>query len=150
MTRARRIALAVLLATCAGVIGTTSYAAHRVATAGSLTVEVHEKGPDGAKVFVWVPAIVIEIAAPFVGLAVPNGALDEIEPYLPLVRAVSDEFMSLPDVVFVEVTSRDEQIRIEKSGHRLRILVDNRHESLRLDLPLRSIAMIARSLDRAA
>lgn len=147
MSRRARIALFLVLLLIGGVVATTAFAAHRAATAGTLLVQVNDSTPGGSDVHVMVPAIAIDMVAPFVHLALPAEARREMRPWMPLAAAMAENINSLPDAVFVSVEGPEEQVRIAKVNSQLEIRVVSNGESVLVRVPLRSVAFLLHRLE---
>ena len=57
-----------------------------------------------------------------------------------------DRIEASPDFVMVEVVSDREQIRVEKNGRNLRILVDGKDVDVDISVPLRTVDRLLRKL----
>ncbi len=110
---------------------------------GTVTVSVDEKKPNGQHVYVPVPAVVIPLGmrlAPSEDLA---DAAAEVRPWLPAIKAASEELVRCPDTTLVEVTSPEEKVRIAKSGNSIIIHVDSPEENVHVSVPLETAHMVA-------
>ncbi len=103
---------------------------------GTVTVAVDEKRPEGHHLYVPVPAIVIPLG---VRLAPPGDLADaavEVRPWLPAIKAASEELARCPDTTLVEVTDSEEKVRIAKRGDSIVVDVDGQEESVHVSVPL--------------
>ena len=137
MSRANKIAAVLVGVALVLVLGTGILVAGTAATSvagGLMTVSVQESGPDGASLYVPVPAGLIHaalaVAPAVVRLSGHHGLENEIDhlreeldEMLPALEVVLDAIPDLPDAVLVEVEDGDEYVRISKEGDALRVLV---------------------------
>jgi hypothetical protein len=138
-----------VLGACLIAIGVMGFAAYR---AGSIEIEVHERGPDGTNIAFSVPSVVVESVihcAPRQMLDEMAFELDaELGDWRPFVAMFEKELRRLPDCVLVRVASDDEHVRIEKRGGRLVIEVESDDEHVRVAVPIRMIGTVANKVVR--
>jgi hypothetical protein len=115
---------------------------YRVFHAGTAIVSVHEKKPNGTRLWLPVPVGLVDTALQFV----PRSDLPRLDPeaqrWLPVAHAVVAEMERAPDAVFVEVVSPDEHVVIAKRNGRLVVEVESRHEDVRISLPAGAVAAL--------
>ncbi len=144
MTRGTRLLLAiviggVLLATAA--VGATAAAVYR---AGTIAVEIRED--DGNLIRVSLPAGLLRAAIALTPSSILEEACDELEPLLPALNAGWREFSEAPDFVLFELSSAEENVRVEKIDSRLMILVDAPRVTLQVTVPLDTVGWLLRKL----
>jgi len=115
---------------------------------GAVRVDVREKSRDREHIHLVVPAVVLPVAVRMI----PRDKLDEarrkIRPWLPTIKAASEELARCPDGPLVEVDSSREHVRIHKLGGSLYIAVDSDEETVRVSFPLEAAANTVSQLAR--
>ena len=115
---------------------------------GAVRVDVREKTRDGDHIHLIVPAAV----GPVVGWLIPRNKLGDarhqIRPWLPTIKAASEELARCPDGPLVEVDSHREHVRIYKQGRSLFIYVDSEEETVHVSFPLEAAASTVSQLAR--
>ncbi len=144
MTRGTRLLLAiviggVLLATAA--VGATAAAVYR---AGTIAVEIREE--DGNQIRVNLPAGLLRAAIALTPSSILEEASDELAPLLPALYAGWREFSEAPDFVLFELSSPEENVRVEKIDSRLMILVDAPRVTLQVTVPIDTVGWLLRKL----
>ena len=140
MSRTTKLVLAVLLGGLLLFAATLGLAATAVYRAGSIAVEVHET--DGGRIDVNLPAGLVRLAIALAPRSIVEEATRELAPLLPAIGAAWDEFADAPDFVVAEVTSGDEQIRVEKIDGRLQVRVDSPETRIRVSIPLHAVGAL--------
>jgi hypothetical protein len=129
-----------------GVLGAVLLLGLVVYSEGAVTVYVHEK-PQGTRIWVPVPALLVEAGVSFV----PNDQLREasrqIRPWLPAIQAASAELERCPDATLVEVKDSREHVLISKQGDTLRIDVEDETDTVHIALPVHVVNSLARQLE---
>ena len=69
---------------------------------------------------------------------------------LSVLQGLCTDLAGRPDFVLVEVENASERVRVEKKDGALHVSVDSGDESVRIEIPLASIAKVARWLERSA
>lgn len=119
-----------------------------VAATGVVTVKVHEPGPDGTRLWIPVPALLLDLALFAAPMVIPDEALAdarrEIAPYREGLRELADELESCPSGVLVDVRTRDERVRITKTFRSFRVEVESDDADVRVAVPAR---LAGRALD---
>ncbi|MEO1366031.1 MAG: hypothetical protein AAFX50_02555, partial [Acidobacteriota bacterium] len=71
-----------------------------VAATGTVSVRVHDSGPDGVNLFIPVPAVLLDAAVFFAPAVIPEADLDaarmEAAPYLPMLRRLANDLTDIP------------------------------------------------------
>ena len=132
----------ILLVTPIFVLGAT------VAATGTVTVSVRESGPNGANLFIPVPALLFDVAVATLPMLIPEHERGEarraIAPYRPTLEAIADELEDCPPGVLVEIQQDGEEIRIRKTRRSYQIEVDGDDADVRIGVPAR---LLGRALD---
>jgi len=152
MSRRRKLLLGIVLLVVVLVVGTVGLGAATAVGRGVIHVQVDSGGLDGDHFGLAVPAVLIDLAllvAP-VHLVADEIPIDEIRPYLPLMRELSHQIEILPDAVFVEVTGPGERVRIEKRNGRFVIDVTDSGDTVHVSVPVSSVTRLMRTVQRLA
>jgi hypothetical protein len=121
-----------------GILGTAFVAGAALSSEGFIAVRVHEKGPDGKNINLFVPAAAVPVALRFVPREHRAEASENVRPYLPIIDAAIPALEQSPDGVFVEVVDNDEHVLISKRGGSLVIDVNDREDMVHVSVPLRA------------
>lgn len=116
---------------------------------GLVQVKVIEKEPQGHHINVIAPAILAPIAMHFAPSHDLAHAAQQIQPYMPAIRAALDSLRDSDDVVFVEVKERDEHVLVSKSGGSIVVDVDDAGETVHVSTPIRAISSTVEQLAAA-
>lgn len=112
-----------------------------VAATGTVQVSVKEKGPDGANLWIPVPAIFFDAALFAAPRLIPPEALADARadaaPYLPALRQLADAIDDLPNATLVEVESPTEHVKISKRFGTFYIEVHDQESDVRVQVPAR-------------
>ncbi len=119
-----------------------------VAATGTVTVSVHEQGPDGVSLYIPVPALLIDLAVFAAPRLMPEEALAEmraeIAPFRDGLEALAQELENCPEGVLVEVQTPTEHVRIAKTWRSFEVEVDSDDADVRVSVPAR---LASRMLD---
>ncbi len=113
---------------------------------GAVTVYVREKQPQGARIWLPVPALLVEVGMRFAPPAKLREASTQIRPWLPAIEAASNELARCPDATLVEVKNATEHVLIAKQGDILRIEVDDDNDTVHVSVPVEFVNSLARDL----
>jgi hypothetical protein len=116
---------------------------------GLVQVKVIEKEPQGHHINVIAPAILAPIAVHFAPQRDLAHAAQEIEPYMPAIRAALDGLRDADDIVFVEVKDHNEHVKVSKSGGSIVVDVDDEGETVHVSTPIRAISSTIEQLAAA-
>ena len=112
-----------------------------VAATGTVTVSVHERGEDGLRLYIPVPALVFDLAVFAAARLMPEEVLAEaraqIAPFRQGLEAVAEELENCPNGVLVEVDTPTEHVRVAKSWRSFEIEVDSDDAEVRVSVPAR-------------
>jgi hypothetical protein len=132
----------------AGALGVLTLGTVVVCNEGAVRMDVQEKARDGHHIHLIVPAA----AGPVAAWLIPRNKLGEarhqIRPWLPTIKAASQELARCPDGPLVEVDSHREHVRIYKQGGSLFIYVDSEDETVHVSFPLEAAADTVSQLAR--
>jgi hypothetical protein len=115
---------------------------------GAVRVDVREKTSKAEHTRVLVPAALIPVVARLVPRDKLKDAHCQLRPWLPTIKAASEELARCPDGPLVEVDSNREHVRIYKQGASLFIYVDSDEETVRVFFPLEAAAETVSQLAR--
>ena len=117
---------------------------------GAVTVYVREKQPQGTRIWLPVPALLVEVGMRFAPTDKLREASVEIRPWLPAIEAASKELARCPDATLVEVRNATEHVLISKQGDTLRIDVDDDNDTVHVSVPVEFVNSLARDLAAAS
>lgn len=118
--------------------------------AGTLVIDVRERGADGTNISLEVPGILIPAVIHFV----PDQAFqfceetEELRYAMPIILAAVDELQRIEDGILVTVESGDEFVQIEKINYSIVITVETDEESVHISVPLSGIKAVCKKMDR--
>jgi hypothetical protein len=113
---------------------------------GLVHVKVIEKQPQGLHINVIAPAMLAPIAVHFVPSRDLAQATQQIQPYMPTIRAALDGLRNSEDVVFVDVKEPGEHVHVSKSGGSIIVDVDDDGETVHVSTPIRAISSTVEQL----
>ena len=134
----RRILLVVV-----GVVLLTGLVAY---SEGAVMVYVHEKKPEGHRIWVPVPALLVDLGVRFVPEERLQDALRDLRPWLPAIEAASHELRRCPDGLLVELKDRTDHVMVSKGGEMLRVDVDSETDTVHVSVPISLIESVAARL----
>jgi len=129
-----------------GALGIAVLTGAVVYNTGAIRVDVREKSPNGEHVRLWVPALVLPIGVHVVPKEKLREASEKVRPWLPTIKAATEELSRCPDTTLVQVDNRHEHVRIAKLGDALVIDVDDPGETVHVSLPIKMIGYTASQL----
>lgn len=88
---------------------------------GVVSMDVDEKGPDGAHVHVWVPATAVSAALRLVPSKDLRKPAEQMRPYLPVAHKLAHELEKYPNAELVDVRDGDDHVRIATVSGKLQI-----------------------------
>lgn len=113
-------------------------------------VRITVEEPSGADVKVAVPAFVVGLAL----WAVPDAALaeglDEVRPWLEIARDAARTLEKAGNVTLVRIVGQGERVTIGTEDGVLVVDIVDGGETVRIEMPLRTVDRIVRRLERAA
>ena len=117
---------------------------------GAVTVYVREKQPQGTRIWLPVPALLVELGMMFAPPAKLREASTQIRPWLPAIEAASHELARCPDATLVEVKNATEHVLISKQADILWIDVDDDNDTVHVSVPIGFVSALARDLATAS
>lgn len=119
--------------------------------AGTLIVEVFEKGPGGDAVSIEIPGIVIPLAVNMMPEVVIRECSDneDLQQVFPILSAIADELKKMPDAEIVSVQQGNEFVVIEKRGSNLIIDVDNDSETVHVSIPISAVSAFCKKMEKS-
>jgi hypothetical protein len=136
------------MAVLGGALGMLVVGGVLVYNEGAVRVDVREKTRDREHIHLLVPAVVLPVAVRLVPRDKLKDARHQIRPWLPAIKAASEELAHCPDGPLVEVDSKREHVRIHKLGSSLFVAVDSEEETVLLSFPLEAAAETVSQLAR--
>ena len=119
-----------------------------IAATGTVTVQVHERGPDGVRLYIPVPALLADVAVALAPLVIPADELAEmrreIAPYREGLEALAAELEDMPSGVLADITSGGEHVRVTKTWRSFEIDVESDDAEIHIAVPAR---LLSRALD---
>lgn len=119
-------------------------------SSGVLRVYVLEKKPGGDRINLFVPAVLVPVALKLMPAEDRRRTASELGPYLPALKAATEELARCPDAILVEVEGPTEHVSIRKLGRSLVIDVDSSDEIVHVSFPLKMVTSILREFEDAA
>jgi hypothetical protein len=116
---------------------------------GLVQVRVIEKEPRGHHINVIAPAMLAPIALHLAPRRCLAQATQEIQPYMPVIRAELDALRDSEDMVLVEVKQPGEHVEVTKSGGSIVVDVDDEDKAVHVSAPIRAISSTIEQLASA-
>lgn len=128
-------------------VGMLAAAGALAAGTGLVRIYVLEKKPGGDHVNLIIPAPLIPLGMKLLPAKERQRAAAQLEPWLPAIKAATQELARCPDVELVKVEGADERVSIRKLGGALVIDVDSPQESVHLSFPLKLVLAVAEEFE---
>ena len=142
-----RLFVALVLSLVVGGVSTVAALAAVVYTAGTVEVEVFEKGGD--HVSISVPSTMVTAAVKLVPDRLFAEAAEEVGAYWPACRAACRELARAPDGVYVSVTGPDLEVSVSKKDGRLRVDVEDDGDRVHVSVPIKAVLAVVERLEPA-
>ena len=113
-------------------------------------MRVDEEHTGGRHVHVWVPAAIVPMALQVVPKRHIQHVVEQAEPYLPTLRALTKELKKYPEAELVNVSDSGEHVNIRTHGGKLLIDVDESGEQVHVACPLAMLDDVSRALQSDA
>jgi hypothetical protein len=113
---------------------------------GLVHVRVIEKRPQGLHINVIAPAMLAPIAVHFTPQRDLAQAAQQIQPYMPIIRAALQGLRDSEDIVFVEVKEPGEHVHVSKSGGSIVVDVDDASATVHVSTPIRAVSSTVEQL----
>lgn len=133
-----------------GLAGTAVACLGLLCSEGMIQVHVVQKRPEGHRIHVIAPALLVPIGIHFAPRDGINEASAEIRPWLPAIRAALAQLRECDDVALVEVKQPGQHVRVAKAGGSFAVDVDNEDESVHVSAPIRAMSGAVEELAAAA
>lgn len=150
MKTAIKVLLVLTLACGILILGSGIVLAASVVHSGMVTVKIDESGPDGTRLYVPVPAILVHAGMTVLPALVEEDVWEEVRTDLgewaPVAAEVLRAVEDAPDAVLVEIENAQESVRIEKDGRTLEIRVRDGKDSFEISLPASLLGRVAREI----
>jgi hypothetical protein len=117
---------------------------------GMIQVNVVQKRAEGHHIRVMAPALLLPIGMHFAPKDGISEASEEIQPWLPTIRAALSQLRECDDFVFVEVKEPGQQVRVAKSGGSMVVDVNDEEQSVHVSAPIRAMSSAVEELAAAA
>jgi hypothetical protein len=113
-------------------------------------LQVDEDHVGGRHVHVWVPAAVVPIAMHVVPKRHIEHAAEQMQPFLPTIRALTKGLKKYPEVELVDVSSPGEHVNIRTHNGKLLIDVYQEDEQVHVACPLAMLEHVSHELEYQA
>ncbi len=144
MTRGTRLLLAIVIGSVLLVMAAVGATATAVYGAGTIAVEIRED--DGNRIRVSLPAGLLRAAIALTPSSILEEACDELQPLLPALNAGWRELSEAPNFVLFELSSAEQDVRVEKVDSRLMIFVDGPELTVQVSVPIDTVGALLRKL----
>lgn len=132
-----------------GMAGTALAGAGLLCSEGLVQVNVRETQPESHHVYVVAPAMLMPIAMRLVPKNDLTDASQQIQPYMPVIRAAMDGLRDIDDVTLVEVKDLKENVRVDKRGGNVVVDVKDENDTVHVSVPIRAISSTLEQLSAA-
>ena len=122
-----------------GTIGAMIAGTGLLCSEGFVDVDVIQHRDSPPHVHVIAPALLAPIAIHLVPDKKLARASEQIQPWLPTIRAALDGLRDAPDLTIVEVSNAEEYVQVAKSGGEIVVDVANRDDTVHVSVPIRAI-----------
>lgn len=121
-----------------------------IAATGMVTVKIDESGPDGNRLYIPVPAILVHAGLTVLPALVEEDVWEDVRTDLgewaPVAAEVLRAVADAPDAVLVDIENAHESVRIEKDGRSLEIRVRDGNDNFEISLPASLLGRVAREI----
>ena len=129
-----------------GMAGVGMAGAGVLCSEGLVHVKVVEKQPQGFHINVIAPAMLAPIAVHFVPSRDLAPATQQIQPYMPVIRAALDGLRKSEDIVLVDVEEPGQHVHVSKSHGSIVVDVDDDDAIVHVSTPIRAISSTVEQL----
>jgi hypothetical protein len=137
-----KIALGFAAATFAGV--------GLLCSEGFVEVNVIEHQPEAHHIFVVAPAMLAPIGMHFVPKRHLEQAARQIQPWMPVIRTALEQLRETRDMTLVEVTDREEHVKVQKDGGSIIVDVVDKDDRVHVSVPIRAVSSTIEELAAAS
>ncbi|HKD62843.1 MAG TPA: hypothetical protein VKB40_02310 [Candidatus Acidoferrales bacterium] len=132
------------------IAGTVLAGAGIICSEGMISVNVETRSPEKHHVFVVAPAMLVPIAMHFIPKEHLADHTQEIQPWLPTIRASLDAVSEADDITFVEVNEPGQKVRVAKSGGSIVVDLNDNDETVHVSTPIRAMSSAIEELAAAS
>ena len=133
-----------------GIMGTALAGAGIICSEGMISVNVETRTPEKHHVFVVAPAMLAPIAMHFIPKEHLAEHAQEVQPWLPTIRAGLDALKESDDITFVEVNEQGQNVRVSKNSGSIVVDVDDNDETVHVSTPIRAMSSAIEELAAAS
>ncbi|MGH9572004.1 MAG: hypothetical protein ACRD40_00525 [Candidatus Acidiferrales bacterium] len=133
-----------------GMVGTALAGAGLLCSEGFVDVNVVQRRDSPPHIHVIAPAMLAPIAVRLLPDEKLARASEQIQPFLPTIRAALDGLSDGPDMTLVEVSDPNEYVHVAKYGGDIVVDVANRGETVHVSAPIRAIGSTVEALAAVA
>ncbi len=131
----------------AGVLGTAVLAGAYVVHEGAVRIAVDERSAGGKHIHLLVPAALVPVGLKLVPDEKLRQAAAPARPWLPAVRAASQELARMPNADLLEVRDTRDHVRLSKRGRLLVLDVKSTRETVHISFPVKTLDQVAQRLE---
>lgn len=133
-----------------GLVGSMVAGVGLLCSEGLVEVNVVEKHPETHHIFVVAPAMLAPIGMHFVPKRHLAQAAEQIQPYMPVIRAALDGLRDTPDLTLVDVKGPGEHVTVVKNGGSIIVDVRDKDETVHVSVPIRAMSSTIEELAAAS
>src|ERR1700733_13322044 len=131
-------------------VGTAVAGGALISSEGFVHVKVHEKFPGGHKISIVVPATLATTSMHFVPKRHLREACDKMKEWGPTVTAAIDQLEKMDDFTLVEVTGKDQHVKVSKEHGSIVVDVNDPENTVYVSTPLRAIESTLKEIEVSA
>jgi hypothetical protein len=128
-------------------VGTAVAGGALISSEGFVHVSVHEKGPGGHNISIVVPATLATTSMHFVPKRHLREACDNMKEWGPTVTAAIDQLEKMDDFTLVEVTAKDQHVKVSKEHGSIIVDVNDPENTVYVSTPLRAIEATLKEIE---
>jgi hypothetical protein len=117
---------------------------------GFVEVNVIEHQPEAHHIFVVAPAMLAPIGMHFVPKRHLAEAAEKIQPWMPVIRTALKQLREADDMTLVEVTDREEHVKVQKDGGSIIVDVVDKDDRVHVSVPIRAVSSTIEELAAAS
>lgn len=131
-------------------VGTAVAGGALISSEGFVHVDVHEKGPGGHNISIVVPATLATTSMHFVPKRHLKEACANMKEWGPTADAAIAQLEKLDDFTLVEVTGKDQHVKISKQHGSIIVDVNDPENTVYVSTPLRAIEATLKEIEESA
>ena len=128
-------------------VGTAVAGGALISSEGFVHVSVHEKGPGGHNITIVAPATLVTTGMHFVPKQHLRVACDNMKDWGPTVTAAIDQLEKMDDFTLVEVTGKDQHVKVSKEHGAIVVDVNDPENTVYVSTPLRAIESTLKEIE---